>query len=451
MAAMIRDREVTATELVTAHLTRIRQINERLNAAVQVLADTAVAQARKADEQLAAGQTVGPLHGVPISIKDSIDVNGTPCTAGTLGRKNAAPAIADAELVRRLRAAGAIPIAKTNLPDLLFAYESDNFLYGRTNNPYDLSRTSGGSSGGESALIAACGSPLGLGSDAAGSVRVPAAFCGIASLKPTAGRLSQVGHVPPPNGVFDQLWSIGPMARRIEDLVLALDLLSDNALPAVPTKPLPYCRVAVYTDNGFAHCSEELKQTVQQCAAFLANYGMTVEENHCPPGVECAYEVEMGLLGADGGDGIAEYLRANGTPEPHPLLAAWLDRLRPLRPQSQDDYDGRFTEWQHYRGMIASFFTEYDAVLCPVYTQVALPHGESVKPGNFEGFSYTMAWNVAGTPAAVVRCGTTANGLPVGVQVVAPHWHDHRALAICQLLEKEFGGWKKPDQLGDVP
>lgn len=451
MAAMIRNRELTATELVTAHLIRIRQVNEQLNAAVQVFAETALAQAKKADEQLAAGQPIGPLHGVPISIKDSIDVNGAICTAGTLGRKSAAPATQDAELVRRLRAAGAIPIAKTNLPDLLFAYESDNFLYGRTNNPYDLSRTSGGSSGGESALIAACGSPLGLGSDAAGSVRVPAAFCGIASLKPTAGRLSQVGHVPPPNGVFDELWSIGPMARRIEDLVLALDLLSDDASPAANHKPLPYCRIAVYTDNGFVPCSEEVTQTVQRCAAFLAHYRMTVEENHCPPGVECAYEIEMGLLGADGGDGIAEYLRANGTPEPHPLLAAWLDRLRPLRPQSRDDYDGRFTEWHHYRGMIASFFTEYDAVLCPAYTQAALPHGESVKPGTFEGFSYTMAWNVAGTPAAVVRCGTTASGLPIGVQVVAPHWHDHRALAICQLLEKEFGGWTKPDQLGEVP
>jgi len=446
MAAMVRGREITATNLVTAHLARIQEINAPLNAAVQILADTALEQAKKADEQVAAGKPIGPLHGVPVSIKDSIDIAGTPCTAGTLGRKNAAGATADAELVRRLRAAGAIPIAKTNLPDLLFAYESDNHIYGRTNNPYDLSRTAGGSSGGEAALIAACGSPLGLGSDAAGSVRLPAYFCGITSIKPTAGLFSQLGHVPPPNGIFDQLWSIGPMARRVEDLVLALDLLStDEALPAT-TKPLKDCRLAVYTDNGFASCNEEIKALVQRCADSLRTYGMTVQECR-PPRAECAYDIEMGLLGADGGDGIAEYLQANGTPAPHPLLAAWLDRLRALRPKSQDEYAGRFTEWEHYRGMIASFFTLYDAVLCPVYTQPALPHGESTKPGNFEGFSYTMAWNVAGTPAAVVRCGTSENGLPVGVQVVAPHGLDHRALAICQLLEERFRGWQPPPAL----
>jgi amidase len=285
-----------------------------------------------------------------------------------------------------------------------------------------------------------------LGSDAAGSVRLPAYFCGITSIKPTTGRFSQSGHVPPPNGVFDQLWSIGPMARRVEDLILALDLLSVDKSSALAAKPLPGCRVAVYTDNGFAPCDAEVQDTVQRCAQFLARYGMTVQD-HRPPGVDCAYDIEMGLLGADGGDGIAEYLQANGTPAPHPLLAAWLDRLRPLRSRSREEYAGRFTEWEHYRGMIASFFTDYEAVLCPVYTQAALPHGESVKPSNFEGFSYTMAWNVAGTPAAVVRCGSAANGLPLGVQVVTPHGHDHRALAICQLLEIEFGGWQPATSL----
>ena len=136
---------------------------------------------------LAAGDACKPLHGVPFSIKDSIDLEGRTTTAGTIGRKHALPALQDATLVQRLRSAGAIPIAKTNLPDLLFAFETDNLLFGRSNNPYDLSRTPGGSSGGESALIAACGSPLGLGSDASGSVRLPAAFCGIASIKPTQG------------------------------------------------------------------------------------------------------------------------------------------------------------------------------------------------------------------------------------------------------------------------
>src|SRR5581483_10595303 len=172
MAKRIRNRQVSSVELMEAHLAQIRRINPQINAVVEVLAGEAMAAAQQADAKLSAGKPCGPLHGVPFSIKDSIDVQGTKCTAGTLGRKNAAPAEHDATLVARLRAAGAIPIAKTNLPDLLFAYESDNYIYGRTNNPYDLARTSGGSSGGEAALIAACGSPLGLGSDAAGSVRL---------------------------------------------------------------------------------------------------------------------------------------------------------------------------------------------------------------------------------------------------------------------------------------
>src|SRR5262249_53712989 len=156
--------------------------------------------------------------GVPFSIKDSIEVEGTVCSAGTLGYRNSPLSLRDAAVVARLRAAGAIPLARTNLPDLLFAFESDNLIFGRTNNPYDLERTPGGSSGGEAALIASCGSPLGLGSDCAGSVRVPAHYCGIASLKPTSGRLPRTGHVPPAGGWIETLWQIGPMARHVEDL-----------------------------------------------------------------------------------------------------------------------------------------------------------------------------------------------------------------------------------------
>ncbi len=162
-----------------------------------MLAETALAAARQSDERRALGRRRGALDGVPFSIKDSIEVEGTVAAAGTLGFRDAPRSTADATLVGRLRAAGAIPLARTNVPDLLFAFESDNLIYGRTNNPYDLTRTPGGSSGGEAALIAACGSPFGLGSDAAGSVRLPAHFCGIASLKPTSGRLPRTGHVPP--------------------------------------------------------------------------------------------------------------------------------------------------------------------------------------------------------------------------------------------------------------
>src|SRR6185312_5301562 len=217
-AELIREGSISSTELVAAHLARIDEVNPKLNAVVETLRDSALRDAESVDRRRAAGEPMRPLEGVPFSIKDSIQVRGTVCSAGTLGFQHAAASVEDATLVARLRDAGAIPIARTNLPDLLFAFESDNLIFGRTNNPYDLTRTSGGSSGGESALIAAGGSPLGLGSDAAGSVRLPAHYCGIASQKPTSGRLARTGHVPAAGGWLEMVWQIGPMARRVEDL-----------------------------------------------------------------------------------------------------------------------------------------------------------------------------------------------------------------------------------------
>jgi amidase len=448
-ARLVRERKISSVELIEAQLEQIGKINPAIHAVVDSLADSARQDARTADAKLARGEPCGPLHGVPISIKDSIDVRGTKCTAGTLGRKNATPAAQDATLVARLRAAGAIPIAKTNLPDLLFAFESDNLIYGRTNNPYDLTRTAGGSSGGESALIAACGSPLGLGSDAAGSVRLPAGFCGIASIKPTSGRLPRTGHVPPAGGWIEALWQIGPMARYTEDLVLAMQLLAGEdgidftspPVPLVPANEVSAMRIAFFTDNGFARCSAEVVEAVQRCARCLESAGARVEECR-PPGVEEAFDIEFGLLGADGVDGIDAYLREAGSTELHPLLTAWLDRMRPLR-ASASELATRWARWDEYRSSMARFFERYDAILCPLYTQPALKHGDSVKPGNFEGFSYTMAWNVAGAPAATVRC-SEADGLPINVQVVAKPWRELTALAICQMIEAEFGGWRAP-------
>src|SRR5580698_4886966 len=196
-AELIRDGAVSSAELVSAHLARIDEVNPALNAVVEILRESALRQAEAVDRRRARGEPLRPLEGVPFSVKDSIEVEGTVCSAGTIGFQHAAQSKRDATLVARLRDAGAIPIARTNLPDLLFAFESDNLIFGRTNNPYDRARTCGGSSGGEAALIAAGGSPLGLGSDAAGSVRLPAHYCGISTIKPTSGRLARTGHVPP--------------------------------------------------------------------------------------------------------------------------------------------------------------------------------------------------------------------------------------------------------------
>jgi amidase len=449
MAKLIRCREISSVELITAHLERIQQLNPSINALTDLLADSALLQAEAADRMLAAGEALGFIHGVPFSIKDSIDLEGRTTTAGTIGRKHAPPALEDATLVQRLRAGGGIPIAKTNLPDLLFAFETDNLIFGRSNNPYDFSRTPGGSSGGESALIAACGSPLGLGSDAAGSVRVPAAFCGIASIKPTQGRLARTGHVPPTGGWIADLWQIGPMARHTEDLLLAMQLLAgedgiDISAPPVPllqTEALQKTRVAFFTYNGTARCTPEIENAIRRCANFLSQTGMIVEER-TPPCIEQAFELELSLLGADGVDGIDAYLSAQGSTRIHPLLEGFLDRLRPFR-ATASQLSTRWAQWDEYRSAMARFFQRFDAIVCPVYTQPALQHGDSLKESNFEGFSYTMAWNVAGVPAATVRCAEF-KGLPINVQIVTKPWRDVLALDICRLIERRFGGWKAP-------
>jgi amidase len=449
MADMIRRREISSVELITAHLERIQQVNFAINSVTDLLADSALLQAEAADRMLDAGDAYGPLHGVPFSIKDSIDLEGRTTSAGTIGRRRAPPALQDATLVQRLRSAGAIPIAKTNLPDLLFAFETDNLLFGRSNNPYDLSRTPGGSSGGESALIAACGSPLGLGSDAAGSVRLPAAFCGIASIKPTQGRLPRTGHVPPAAGWIADLWQIGPMARHTEDLLVAMHLLtgedgSDISSPPVPllkAEPSQETRVAFFTYNGTARCTPQVENAVRRCADFLSQSGMIVEER-TPPSVEQAFELELSLLGADGGDGIDAYLNDQGNTRIHPLLTGFLDRLRPFR-ATASQLAVRWAQWDEYRSALARFFQQFDAIVCPVYTQPALAHGDSLKPANFDGFSYTMAWNVAGTPAATVRCAES-EGLPINIQIVTKPWHDLLALELCHLIEQQFGGWRPP-------
>jgi amidase len=432
LAGEIREGRLSAAEVMRAHLLRIQETHSQLNAVVALL------------EQQA---------GLPISIKDSIDVADVRTTSGTVGRVNAPVAEQDATLVARLRQAGMLPVAKTNLPDLLFSFETDNLIFGRTNNPYDVTRTPGGSSGGEAALLAAGGSALGLGSDAFGSVRLPAAFCGLAAIKPTSGRLPRTGHVPGPGGWVQGVWQIGPMARHVEDVMLAMRLLAypdgqDLSSPPVPlveaAQDLRGLRVAFYTDNGFSPCAPYVRAAVEKCARFLADEGAQVTEERAP-GVADVFHLEMALFGADGGDGIDAYLRQIGSDRVHPLHTNFLSYMRPHR-MSVTEFAKRWAQWDDYRAGLARFFERYDAILCPVYTQTALRHGESMKQENFHGFSYTMAWSVGQLPAATVRCAEH-EGLPVNIQVVAKPWDDMLTLRICEAIEQKFGGWQPPPGL----
>src|SRR5580698_8538167 len=449
-ACLIRSGDVSASELIGAHLRLIEQVNPCLNAVAEVLDETARESAARVDRERAQGTPLPALAGVPFSIKDSIEVEGTVCTAGTLGRKSAAPSLRDATVVARLRAAGAIPIARTNLPDLLFAFESDNLIRGRTNNPYDFSRTSGGSSGGEAALIAAGGSPFGLGSDCAGSVRLPAHFCGIASIKPTSGRLPRTGHVPPAGGWIESLWQIGPLARRVEDLASMLSLLAapdaqDHTVVGMPVGDpaemrLKDLRIAFFTDNGIVPADAETIAVLQQAAAALEQEVNRIEERR-PSGVEESYDLEMRMIGPNGGDSLRAFLSAVGSTRTHPLLEGWLKKLQPYR-TTMDGFAEYWAALDRFRTRMFAFLEDYDAIISPVFPRAALPHGSSIEDRTFQGFSYTMTHNLTGWPAAVVRCGQTAAGLPIGVQIAARPWREDVALRIAAHLECACGGWQ---------
>jgi amidase len=450
LARAIRAKEVSATEAVQAYLQRIEAVNPALNAVVQHCAETAQAQARAADAALARGQILGPLHGVPMTIKDSLDTAGVITTGGTQGRATFVPA-QDAPVVARLRAAGAILLGKTNTPELTLGGETDNLIYGRTNNPYDLSRTPGGSSGGAAAIVAAGGAPFDIGSDTAASIRWPAHCCGIAGLKPTAGRVPRTGHIIPFGlGARDLLTQNGPMARYVEDLSLILPIICgpDGQDPAIVPMPLgdpamvelTRLRVAVHSDNGIMIPSAAIQDVVRRAAQALTDAGMAVEEA-CPPALARSHALAAALAAADGRAWVQRLLANAGTTEVHPWLTS---NLALAQAMSVADFTALLEEIDQFRSAMLLFMEHYDVILCPVNALPALPHDTWRDAFRQGAFSYTQAYNVTGWPGAVVRGGTSPEGLPIGVQIVAGPWREDVALAVTQYLEGVLGGWQPP-------
>jgi amidase len=451
LARAIREREVSAAEVVSAMLERIEAVNPMLNAVVQLRAEAALAEAREMDAALARGEIKGPLHGVPITIKDAFETAGIISTAGTKGRAAFMPA-ADDTAVARLRQNGAIILGKTNVPELSLAFESDNLIYGRTNNPYDLLRTPGGSSGGEAAIIAAGGSPLGLGTDLAGSIRLPSHFCGIAGLKPTTGRVPRTGHFPPRGGLTTELSQAGPMARRVEDLALMLPLIcgTDWRDPTVVPMPLndpsavdlKTLRVAFHTDNGIASPTPETVEIVQSASRALGDAGIIVDEKR-PDGIEETYELMHELLGADGGAGVRGLLLMAGTLETHPLLQRVQKLLSP-HAISAAELNSLLVRLYRFRSRMLSFMEDYDAIISPACAHPATMHGSSFDENTGSAYSYTMTYNLTGWPSAVVRSGTSPEGLPIGLQISARPWREDIALALAARIEQIGGGWQPP-------
>jgi amidase len=448
LARAIRTEEVSSEEVVEAYLQRIEEVNPKLNAVVQLITDDARAQAREADASLKRGEIKGPLHGVPITIKDNIDAAGLICTGGTKGRASFIPK-QDATVVTRMRNAGAILLGKTNLPELALAFETDNLIYGRTNNPYDLSCTPGGSSGGEAAIIAAGGSPLGLGNDMAGSIRIPSHFCGIAGIKPTSGRVPWTSDFPHSSGLLNAFWQIGPMARFVEDLILTLPVIAgvDGRDPTVVPIPLgdpnkvdlKSLRMAFYTDNGMITPTPETIKVVMKTAKLLSDTGMAMKEDR-PEGVDKSFGLWLDLFRADGGAEVRRTLQLAGTTELHPWLQGLLDRANQM---TSPEFADLMAKWHKFRSSMLSFMEKYDAIICPVNAYPALPHGGTLDK-RVISVSYTMTYNLTGWPVAVVRAGTSPEGLPIGVQVVARPWREDLALAISKHVESTLNGWKEP-------
>jgi amidase len=451
LARAIRSRKVSSEEVVNAYLQHVEAVNPKINALVQLAADTVRAQARAADAALARGEIKGPLHGVPITVGDLLETAEVVSTAGTQGRTSFVPT-QDATVVARLRNAGAILLGKTNVPELGLTSETDNLVYKWTDNPYDRARTPGGSGGGEAAIIAAGGSPLGLGSDVGASLCVPCHFCGIVGLRPTNGRVPRTGHFPPPDGVLDRLWQVGPLARFVEDLCLTLPILTGTDGQDPEVVPLPLAdpqkvnlkrvRVAFYTDNGILPPTPEIAAVIKTAATNLAAAGSPVEENR-PAGLEQSSEIFFRLIGADGGTGWQTLLARVGSTELHRLTRQRLEFLRAYAIPTPEFWNLQL-QWDKFRSAMLTFMGQYDVILCPASAYPALLHGTTFEAEKRHAFSYTSPYALTGWPSVTVRGGTSPEGLPLGVQVIARPWREDVALAVAQHIETALGGWQPP-------
>jgi amidase len=447
LAAMIRDREVSSREVVQAHLDRIEAVNPYLNAIVRLLPDQALAAADAADRAISAQSALGPLHGVPFTVKENIDVAGTPTTHAIPALAEAVAPI-DAPQVERLRAAGAIPIGRTNLPDFGLRVHTDSALHGLTRNPWNPQRTPGGSSGGEAASLATGMSPLGLGNDLGGSLRNPAHCCGVASIKPSTGAVPFATVIPPEDlSISYQLMAVeGVMARGVADVRAGFTAIAGQhprdplSVPAVFTELAPgeRPRVAVLPEPPGGSTHPGVAAAVRRAADALADDGFEVTET-APPDYEQALELWRTILSADlrinqplleqlMGSGGRQFLVNGLEAFPAPDLAGWA-----MAHTARHGVARRWSLW----------YQEYPVLLSPVWSQPAFPldfdlAGPEGAAATLELMRPVMPANLLGTPAAVVPAGM-ADGVPVGVQVMGGKYTELRCLSVAEAIEHRLG------------
>jgi amidase len=454
IAQMIRDRQTTSVEVVKACYARIDEVNPKINAVVATCRERALVEAQLADEALAAGRILGPLHGVPFTVKDSFDTEGVVSTGGTLGRKGYVPG-KDATVVARVRKAGAILLGKTNTPEFTLgggARETYNLLFGQTYNPYNTAYLCSGSSGGAGSIVAAAGSYFDLGSDYGGSIRGPAFANGIAGIKPTYGRSPRTGHIVGYGGPFDNFQETGPLARSVDDLYLILSIISgpddwDAAMAPVPLGDpkqvdLRKLRVAYYTDNGTVQASKEVQALIKRCVGYFSALGCKVTQDR-PPRFKELTDTRTQFSGADGNDHMRRLLKKHGTTLASPGLHT--DGV----PLPSADFTRLCEEMDAIKSEQLSWLESYDLILCPVTVRAPqkVPQEFLLPVSTGAGYGgMTSEYNTTGWPAGVVRAGTSTDepGLPLGIMVAGQPWRDDVVLAALAYIEGKSGGWQRP-------
>ncbi|OBA63214.1 glutamyl-tRNA(Gln) amidotransferase subunit A [Mycobacterium sp. 1100029.7] len=455
LAALIADKQVSSREVVQAHLDRIAEVNPSVNAIVTLLAEDALRAADAADIAVASGAELGPLHGVPVTVKDSIDTAGVLTQGGTKLFAGRVPD-ADGTSVSRFKTAGGIVLAKTNLPEFSAWTETDNLVTGRTNNPWNLDRTPGGSSGGESAAIAAGMSPIGIGSDVAISVRGPAAHTGIAALKATHGRIPFTGHLAPTTSAW---FHVGPMARTVRDVALGYSILSGPdgrdgfAVHAKGTESAntriagQTIRVGWVAGDAFGPVDPEITAAVADAAARLIDLGCRVEWID-PPFLRKtdALTAVMTLFYSR----LVPHVQALAAGREEELFATGAGIVAMPDP-TLAELQAAYRTQEDLRSAFAGYFGDYDVLLCPVTPVTATPHGaqELVIDGVAAPWPHVMDitsfFNLTGLPALAVPYGFSSESLPIGIQLVSRWFDESTILRLGALLERKGGlGNRRP-------
>lgn len=465
--AALQARRIGAAELLQAVLDRHAQTHGALNAVVATSAERAMLQAKAIDELRVRGEALGPLAGLPMTVKDTFDALGLPASSGLAGlRRRQAQ---DAASVAHARRAGAVIWGKTNTPVMAADWQTGNALYGTTNNPWDLGRTPGGSSGGAAAALAAGVTALEIGSDIGGSLRVPASFCGVCAHKPTWGLVSQRGHVPPAPGSLAErdLNVVGPMARSARDLRLLLSTLADGSVaPAVPPPALSQLRIALWLEEPALPLDPQVRAALEAFAAEAARAGAQVAPIRSPVDVAALLDAYVLLLGATLSEDLTPGARRSMELMRGPAKLARASGAGPFSGAAATlGYTASHREWlaadavrARLRHEIAGVFRKFDAILAPAAPVAAFVHDHRpmaarrlrTSDGRQAPYTAMLGWIALATachlPATAIPAGATPGGLPVGAQLIGPYGGDSKILGVAQALEEALGGFAAPPE-----